>query len=120
MTKFINERFSPGESPGEAQTQTQESLKRQQCVRATELAKRTGLEIRYAGLSNSGIDSGKVFDESGRKRIRKGIIAENSRKARHFKKRRVGRTPRLYHLGRAVCWQFQMKERRGTDHEYTD
>lgn len=118
MIKFINERFSPGESPGEAQTQTQESSKRQQCVRATELAKRTGLEIRYAGLSIN--NSGKAFDECGRKSIRKGIVEENSRKARHFKKRRVGRTPRLYHLGRAVCWRFQMKERRGTDHEYTD
>lgn len=77
----------PEDSPGitlrkgEAETQQkQESSKRQQCVRATELAKRTGLEFRYAGLFETAEEpyiknkrnSGKAFDESGRRSL-KGI-----------------------------------------------
>lgn len=76
MKKNIVQHFPPGKSPGiprwEAQVSEQESSKRQQCVRATELAERTGLKIRCAGLFDpivrlAGRNSGKVFDESGRK-----------------------------------------------------
>lgn len=84
-----------------------ETSKRQQCVRATELAKRTGLKIRYAGLFDPITEkknSGKDFDASGRTDVSGG---ECNRKTRHFERRNAHTC--MEHKGQR---RFHITERR--------
>lgn len=77
-----------------------ESSKRQQCVRATELAKRTGLKIRCAWLSGDKWilmrGSGKDFDGNGHKSFMEVPGGMDSRNARLFWEKYAGEIQRPF------------------------
>lgn len=69
LVPYIHKEDLEGEAQRIIEVYYPESSMRQQCVRATELAERMGLHIRYAKLSQNGMTMGMLFLMGGRVKV---------------------------------------------------